>query len=32
VRGNATDAWRLGKRQGTSVGEVAYEVFGEGPR
>src|ERR671914_2590840 len=31
VTGNATDAWRLGKRQGTSVGEVAYEVFGEGP-
>ena len=28
--GNATDAWRLGERQGTSVGEVAYEVFGEG--
>jgi pimeloyl-ACP methyl ester carboxylesterase len=31
VTGNATDAWRLGERQGTSVGEVAYEVFGEGP-
>jgi pimeloyl-ACP methyl ester carboxylesterase len=31
VRGNATEAWRLGERQGTSVGEVAYEVFGEGP-
>src|SRR5918993_2481973 len=31
VIGNATDAWRLGERQGTSVGEVAYEVFGEGP-
>ena len=31
VRGNATDAWRLGERQGTSVGEVAYGVFGEGP-
>lgn len=31
VTGNATDAWRLGQRQGTSVGEVAYEVFGEGP-
>src|ERR671921_228948 len=29
--GNATDTWRLGERQGTSVGEVAYEVFGEGP-
>jgi pimeloyl-ACP methyl ester carboxylesterase len=31
VTGNATDAWRLGERQRTSVGEVAYEVFGEGP-
>jgi pimeloyl-ACP methyl ester carboxylesterase len=31
VIGNATDAWRLGERQGTSVGEVAYEVFGQGP-
>jgi pimeloyl-ACP methyl ester carboxylesterase len=31
VIGNATDAWRLGERQGTSVGEVAYEVIGEGP-
>ena len=31
MRGNATEAWRLGERQGTSVGEVAYEVFGEGP-
>src|SRR5918992_4287169 len=31
VTGNATDVWRLGERQGTSVGEVAYEVFGEGP-
>ncbi len=31
MTGNATDAWRLGERQGTSVGEVAYEVFGEGP-
>src|ERR671913_1071717 len=31
VTGNATDAWRLGERQGTSVGAVAYEVFGEGP-
>jgi pimeloyl-ACP methyl ester carboxylesterase len=28
---NATDGWRLGERQRTSVGEVAYEVFGEGP-
>ena len=31
VTGKATDAWRLGQRKGTSVGEVAYEVFGEGP-
>jgi pimeloyl-ACP methyl ester carboxylesterase len=31
VRGNATGAWRLGQRQGTAVGEVAYEIFGEGP-
>jgi pimeloyl-ACP methyl ester carboxylesterase len=31
VIGNATEEWRLGERQGTSVGEVAYEVFGEGP-
>src|SRR5215210_5181235 len=30
VIGNATDVWRLGERQGTSVGEVAYEIFGEG--
>jgi pimeloyl-ACP methyl ester carboxylesterase len=22
--------WRLGKQESTSVGEVAYEVFGEG--
>jgi pimeloyl-ACP methyl ester carboxylesterase len=28
---NATGGWRLGERQGTSVGEVAYRVFGEGP-
>jgi pimeloyl-ACP methyl ester carboxylesterase len=28
---NGTDGWRLGKRQLTLVGEVAYEVFGEGP-
>ena len=28
---NATNGWRLGQRQRTSVGEVAYEVFGEGP-
>ena len=25
------DGWRLGRRQTTSAGEVAYEVFGEGP-
>jgi pimeloyl-ACP methyl ester carboxylesterase len=31
VRGNATNGWRLGERWRTSVGEVAYEVFGEGP-
>jgi pimeloyl-ACP methyl ester carboxylesterase len=31
VIGNATEEWRLGERQGTSVGEVAYEVFSEGP-
>jgi pimeloyl-ACP methyl ester carboxylesterase len=29
--GSATDGWRFGQRQGTSVGEVAYEVFGKGP-
>jgi pimeloyl-ACP methyl ester carboxylesterase len=29
--GSVTDGWQLGERQGTSVGEVAYEVFGEGP-
>jgi pimeloyl-ACP methyl ester carboxylesterase len=28
---NGTGGWRLGKRQLTPVGEVAYEVFGEGP-
>lgn len=26
-----TGGWRLGERQRTSVGEVAYGVFGEGP-
>lgn len=26
---NAMDGWRLGERQATSVGEVAYGVFGE---
>lgn len=25
-----TDWWRLGQRQRTSVGEVAYDIFGEG--
>jgi hypothetical protein len=30
--GNATEEWRLEERLGTSAGEVAYEVFGEGPR
>ncbi|MDQ3791609.1 MAG: alpha/beta fold hydrolase, partial [Actinomycetota bacterium] len=25
------DGWRLGRRETTSAGEVAYEVFGEGP-
>jgi len=29
--GNATAGWRLGRREATSAGEVAYEVFGEGP-
>jgi pimeloyl-ACP methyl ester carboxylesterase len=28
---NKTDGWRLGRREATSAGEVAYEVFGEGP-
>jgi pimeloyl-ACP methyl ester carboxylesterase len=28
---NVIEGWRLGERQGTSVGEVAYGVFGEGP-
>jgi pimeloyl-ACP methyl ester carboxylesterase len=28
---NKTDGWSLGERQGTSFGEVAYRVFGEGP-
>jgi pimeloyl-ACP methyl ester carboxylesterase len=27
--GDVTEGWRLGERQGTSVGEVAYGVFGE---
>jgi pimeloyl-ACP methyl ester carboxylesterase len=29
VAGNAVAGWQLGERQGTSVGEVAYGVFGE---
>ena len=29
--GEGTNGWRLGKREATSVGEVAYEVFGKGP-
>lgn len=29
--GNGTDGWRLGRRAGLSAGEVAWEVFGEGP-
>jgi pimeloyl-ACP methyl ester carboxylesterase len=28
---NKTDGWGLGRRKATSAGEVAYEVFGEGP-
>jgi pimeloyl-ACP methyl ester carboxylesterase len=28
---NKADGWRLGRREATSAGEVAYEVFGEGP-
>jgi pimeloyl-ACP methyl ester carboxylesterase len=31
VSGEQTNSWRLGRRETTSVGEVAYEVFGEGP-
>jgi pimeloyl-ACP methyl ester carboxylesterase len=31
VSGEQTNSWRLGRREATSVGEVAYEVFGEGP-
>jgi pimeloyl-ACP methyl ester carboxylesterase len=30
TEGYTTD-WRLGKQERTSAGEVAYEVFGEGP-
>ena len=29
--GSAEQRWRLGRRAGTSSGEVAWEVFGEGP-
>ncbi len=28
---NGTNGWRLGRRERVSAGEVAYEVFGEGP-
>lgn len=28
---NGTDRWRLGRREKVSEGEVAYEIFGEGP-
>ena len=31
MSGEQTNSWRLGRREATSVGEVAYEVFGEGP-
>jgi pimeloyl-ACP methyl ester carboxylesterase len=31
VSGEQTNGWRLGRRETTSMGEVAYEVFGEGP-
>jgi pimeloyl-ACP methyl ester carboxylesterase len=31
VLGERADGWRLGRRETTSAGEVAYEVFGEGP-
>jgi pimeloyl-ACP methyl ester carboxylesterase len=31
VTGNVMAGWQLAERQGTSVGEVAYGVFGEGP-
>jgi hypothetical protein len=30
VSGDGTNGWRLGRRERVSVGEVAYEVFGEG--
>jgi pimeloyl-ACP methyl ester carboxylesterase len=31
MSGVGTNGWRLRKRETTSMGEVAYEVFGEGP-
>jgi pimeloyl-ACP methyl ester carboxylesterase len=31
VSGDGTNGWRLGKREATSMGEVAYEVFGQEP-
>jgi pimeloyl-ACP methyl ester carboxylesterase len=31
VSGARTNSWQLGRRATTSAGEVAYEVFGEGP-
>jgi pimeloyl-ACP methyl ester carboxylesterase len=31
VTENGTNGWRLGRRERVSAGEVAYEVFGEGP-
>jgi pimeloyl-ACP methyl ester carboxylesterase len=31
VSGEYKSGWRLGRRETTSAGEVAYEVFGEGP-
>jgi pimeloyl-ACP methyl ester carboxylesterase len=31
VSGDGMNGWRLGRRETTSAGEVACEVFGEGP-
>ncbi len=31
MSGEGTNGWCLGGRETTSAGEVAYEVFGEGP-
>jgi pimeloyl-ACP methyl ester carboxylesterase len=31
VSGEGTNGWRLGSRETTSAGEVAYGMFGEGP-